>query len=93
MLSQIGCLASCDQFLHLYHLFCMQSNAIFHFYRSLHLFVSSALIVESRGVDYAGDVSPSLFININNIHIIFLPHFFIGQLCSRHVEVLMEQCI
>ncbi len=42
MLSQIWCLAFCGQFVHLYHLFCMQSNAIFHFYCSLHLFVSSA---------------------------------------------------
>ncbi len=40
--SQIGCLASCGQFFQLYHLFCMQSNAIFHFYGSLHLFVLSA---------------------------------------------------
>ncbi len=38
MLSQIWCLASCGQFVHLYHLFCMQSNAIFHFYYSLYLF-------------------------------------------------------
>ncbi len=47
MLSQIGCLASCGQFVHLYHLFCMQSKAIFHFYCSLHLFVSGVLIVLS----------------------------------------------
>ncbi len=35
----VRCLASCGQFI---HLFCMQSNAILHFYCSLNLFVSSA---------------------------------------------------
>ncbi len=32
------------QFIHLCHLFCMQSNAIFHFYGSLYLLISGALI-------------------------------------------------
>ncbi len=44
MLSKIWCLASCGQFVHLYHLFCMKSNAIFHFYCSLYLLISGALI-------------------------------------------------
>ncbi len=44
MLSKIWCVASCGQFVHLYHLFCMKSNAIFHFYCSLYLLISGALI-------------------------------------------------
>ncbi len=44
MLSRIWCLASWDQFVHLYHLFFMQSDAIFHFYCSLYLFILRALI-------------------------------------------------
>ncbi len=44
MLSQIWCLASCGQFVHLYHLFCMNNNAMFHFYCSLYLLISGALI-------------------------------------------------
>ncbi len=38
------CLASCGQFVHLYHLFCMKCNAIFHFYCSLYLLILGALI-------------------------------------------------
>ncbi len=44
MLSQIWCLASCGQFVHLYHMFCMNNNAMFHFYCSLYLLISGALI-------------------------------------------------
>ncbi len=44
MLSKIWCLASCGQFVYLYHLFCMKSNAIFHFKCSLYLLVSGTLI-------------------------------------------------
>ncbi len=47
MLSNIWCLVSCGQFVHLYHLFCMKITAIFHFNCSLYLLVSGALIVSS----------------------------------------------
>ncbi len=48
----------------------------------------SSMNILHRGVDYSGDVSLTFYKKY-----IRLPHFFIGQLCSRHVEVLMEQCI
>ncbi len=53
MLSKIWCLASCGQFVHLY-LFHMKSNAIFHFYCSLYLLISGALIEFNRVVLLSG---------------------------------------
>ncbi len=44
MLSKIWCLASSGQLVHLYHLFCMKSNAIFHFYCSLYLLILGASV-------------------------------------------------
>ncbi len=50
MLGKMWCLASCGQFVHLYHLFCMKDNAIFHFYCSLYLLIHHVVLLSGLPV-------------------------------------------